>query len=321
MITPEPPTTPIQNRPGLLRRLRGVLPFQKAHGRITIILNPAAGQSSPTLRTFNRIFHEGGYHWEIRLINQFGDGQAHARKAVAEGADIVAVYGGDGSIMDVAAGMIGSQVPLGILPGGTGNIMAAELGIPRLLSESCNLLVNPNHTIRTIDSACANNTCFLMRTGIGLEATVVKEADREIKDLFGMMSYAMAIIQALNTTKPCHFQLDIDGKQIEIDGLICTVANAGSFGLPGLVLSPMVSISDGLLDIFVIRKVDLVSFLAIATRVVGRTEDPYTFPHWQGTHVRVTADPPQDVEADGELICHTPVEVTINPGSLRVIVP
>jgi diacylglycerol kinase (ATP) len=54
---------------------------------------------------------------------------------------------------------------------------------------------------------------------------------------------------------------------------------------------------------------------------VGRTEDPYTFPHWQGTHVRVSADPPQDVEADGELICRTPVEVIINPGALRVIVP
>ena len=62
MTDPEPPTTPVQNRPGLLRRIRQVLPFQKAHGRITIILNPAAGQSSPTLRTFNRIFHEAGYH-------------------------------------------------------------------------------------------------------------------------------------------------------------------------------------------------------------------------------------------------------------------
>jgi diacylglycerol kinase (ATP) len=321
MTAPESPTTPPGSRYGLLRRLRRVLPFKKTHERITIILNPAAGQSSPTLRTFNRIFHDAGFHWEIRLINQFGDGQAHARKAVAEGADIVAVYGGDGSVMDVAAGMIGSQVPLGILPGGTGNIMAGELGIPRLLTESCHLLVNPDHTIRTIDGASANDTCFLMRAGIGLEATIVKEADRETKDFFGMMSYAFAIIYALNTARPCHYQMNIDGKEIEIDGLLCTVANAGYFGLPGLVLSPTVSISDGLLDVFVIRQVDLLSFLAMATRVVGRTEDPYTFPHWQGTHVVVTADPPQDVEADGELISQTPVDVSIIPGALRVIVP
>lgn len=321
MTTPEQPTTPTPNKPGLLRQLRRVLPFQKARGRITIILNPASGQSSPALRTFNRIFQDAGYHWDIRLINQFGDGQAHARKAVAEGADIVAVYGGDGSIMDVANGMQGSLVPLGILAGGTGNALATEFGISRILSEACDLLVDPNHTIRAVDAGCINGTCFMLRAGIGLEAAIVKEADRASIDRFGVIAYALASIQALNTIKPCHFYLDIDGKKIEIDGQACMIANASSLGLPGLILSPHTSISDGLLDVFIIRKTDLMGLLTVASRVVGRTDDPYDFPHWQGARIQVMTDPPQDVEGDGEMLGRTPIEATVNPGALRVIVP
>ena len=315
-------TLPVKIRPSLLGRLRRVLPFQKKKvGRITVILNPAAGQTSPLLKTFNRVFHEAGYAWDIRLTNQFGDGQHHARRAIQEGVDIVAVYGGDGSIMDVAAGMIGSQVPLAILPGGTGNALATELSLPRLMRDSCALLVNPEHKIKAIDAAFANDVCFMLRAGIGLDAIIVKEADRDLVDRFGVVAYAMATIEALNSCRPSNFHLTIDGKEIEVEGQSCMIANAATLGLPGLMLSPNVSICDGLLDVFVIRKADLGGLLALASRVVGRTEDPTTFPHWQGTEIRVVADPLMDVEGDGELIGHTPVTLKVKPGAIRVIVP
>jgi len=99
------------------------------------------------------------------------------------------------------------------------------------------------------------------------------------------------------------------------------IANAATLGLPGLMLSPNVSICDGLLDVFVIRKADLGGLLALASRVVGRTEDTTTFPHWQGTEIRVVADPLMDVEGDGELIGHTPVTLKVKPGAIKVIVP
>jgi len=59
----------------------------------------------------------------------------------------------------------------------------------------------------------------------------------------------------------------------------------------------------------------------VASRVVGRTDDPYDFPHWQGARIQVVTDPPQDVEGDGEMLGHTPIEATVKPGALRVIVP
>ncbi|MGD0005425.1 MAG: diacylglycerol kinase family protein [Anaerolineaceae bacterium] len=314
-------TLPVKVRPSLLGRLRRVLPFHKKVGRLTVILNPAAGQNSPLLKTFNRVFHEAGYQWDIRLTNQFGDGQHHARQAIQEGVDIVAVYGGDGSIMDVAAGMLDSQVPLAILPGGTGNALAMELNLPWPLREACALLVNPAHQVKSIDAALANDVCFMLRAGIGLDAIIVKEADRDLVDRFGVVAYAMATIEALNSCKPSNFHMAIDGKEFDIEGQSCMIANAATLGVPGLMLSPNVSITDGLLDVFVIRKSDLGSLLALASRVVGRTEDPDIFPHWQGAEIKLTADPPVDVEGDGELIGHTPVIVRVKPGAIKVIVP
>ena len=314
-------TMPVKIRSSLLGRLRRVLPFQKKVGRITVILNPAAGQNSPLLKTFNRVFHDAGYQWDIRLTNQFGDGQHHARRAIQEGVDIVAVYGGDGSIMDVAAGMVGSHVPLAILPGGTGNALATELNLPRSLRDACTLVVNPAHQIKAIDAAFVNDVCFMLRAGIGLDAIIVKEADRDLVDRFGVVAYAMATIEALNSCKPSDFHLTIDGKDFFVEGQSCMIANAATLGLPGLMLSPNVSITDGLLEVFVIRKADLGSLLSLASRVVGRTEDQVTFPHWQGTEILVSADPAMDVEGDGELIGHTPVTIKVKPGAIKVIVP
>ena len=314
-------TLPVKIRPSLLGRLRRAMPFRKKVGRIAVILNPAAGQNNPLLKTFNRVFHEAGYQWDIRLTNQFGDGQHHARRAIQEGVDIVAVYGGDGSIMDVAAGMLDSQVPLAILPGGTGNALATELNLPRPLRDSCALLVNPQHQIKAIDAAIANDVCFMLRAGIGLDAIIVKEADRDLVDRFGVVAYAMATIEALNSCKPSNYHLTIDGREFFVEGQSCMIANAATLGIPGLMLSPNVSITDGLLDVFVIRKSDLGSLLALASRVVGRTEDPNTFPHWQGAEIKISADPPVDVEGDGELIGRTPVTIKVRPGAVKVIVP
>jgi diacylglycerol kinase (ATP) len=312
-------TQPTQ-RAGLWRRLREVLPFKKPAGRISIILNPASGHTSPILKTFNRVFHDAGYHWEIRITNQFGDGQRHAQKAIEEGADIIAVYGGDGSIMDVASGMVGSSIPLAILPGGTGNALASEFNLPRSLGDAWALAIKPQHKIRPVDLGSTNGTCFMLRAGIGLEAAIVKGAPRDAIDRFGVLAYALASIQALNESKPSLFQMQIDGNEIEMTGQACMIANAASLGIPGMVLSPRVNISDGLLDVFIIRKADLSGLLAIATNVVVRTEDPNIFPHWQGAVIKINADPVQDIESDGELIGLTPAIIEVLPSAVNVIV-
>jgi diacylglycerol kinase (ATP) len=293
----------------------------KSHKLIRVILNPASGQTEPELKIFNRTFKEAGYAWDVRITQQAGDGTRLAKEAIGDGADIIAVYGGDGSVMEVAAGMVGSNIPLGIIPGGTGNVISIELGIPRDTAAACALIASKSQTLRNVDLGTAGEVSFMLRTGIGLEATVTKSADRDAKDKYGIFAYVISAVQALAEPDMVHYHLTIDGKEIHSEGLSCVVANSGSLGVAGLALSSGVNVSDGLLDIFIIRKADLVSLFSLAASVIGGNENSETMPHWTGKEIDIVADPVQEVQADGELIGESPVHIKVLPQALKVIVP
>ncbi|MGH2353414.1 MAG: diacylglycerol/lipid kinase family protein, partial [Chloroflexota bacterium] len=108
--------------------------------RIAVIINPAAGQDQPVLGTFNRVFQAAGVDWEVFVTKRGGDACRYAEAATRQDFDAVAVYGGDGTVAEVASGLIGGDVPMAIFPGGTANVMSSELGIPRDLAEACALI-------------------------------------------------------------------------------------------------------------------------------------------------------------------------------------
>ena len=101
------------------------LPYPKVH----VVINPAAGQDEPILNVLNDVFHAAGVDWENSLTHKSGDATRLAAEAAASGVDLVAAYGGDGTQMEIANGLLGTGVPQAILPGGTGNAMAHDLGI------------------------------------------------------------------------------------------------------------------------------------------------------------------------------------------------
>ena len=103
---------------------------------IHIIINPAAGKKEAILPIINESMKEAGIKWEVSVTKEAGDGIQMARAAVKEGVDAIAVYGGDGTLMEVISGLMGSEVPLVILPGGSANIMATELAIHKDLKEA-----------------------------------------------------------------------------------------------------------------------------------------------------------------------------------------
>jgi diacylglycerol kinase (ATP) len=293
----------------------------KAIKHISIIYNPAAGQPQAVLKAFNRIFHEAGATWDVHITNENGDGERLAKQVIAAGADVVAVYGGDGTLMDVANGMIGSSVPMAVIPGGTGNVLSVELGIPRDPAAACALIVNPQHVLRPIDVGRVGNHCFLLRVGFGLEANIVQGAGREAKDRYGIFAYLMSILAALSQPTPAHYSLNLDGREFECDGLACMVINAASLGVAGLDLADNISINDGLLDIFIIRKIDLEELFSLAARMLGSPDTPNSLLHWQVSKAHIRSDPPQQIEADGDLIGEAQAAVEILPLALKVIVP
>jgi YegS/Rv2252/BmrU family lipid kinase len=283
-------------------------------------VNPAAGQTAPDLKLLNRMIHGAGYDWEVEVTNEFGDGARWAKRAVDDGASFVAACGGDGTVMDVASGLVGRQVPLAILPLGTGNAVAKELNIPINLAGACTLMLDPRTPVRMIDVGVAGERLFLLRVGAGLEAAIVRTADRELKDRLGIFAYFSATFQAWGQAPVSTYHLVIDGQSIDIEGLACMVANAATLGVPGLSIHPQVRVDDGKMDIFVIRRADLSELASLAGSVIGSTAAS-SLPHWQFQELTLFATPAQEMEADGEELGHTPVHISVMPNALRVISP
>lgn len=289
--------------------------------RIQVIINPAAGQDEPILNTLNDVFQSYEIDWDVAITQRLGDGKRAAQAAVEAGVDVVAVYGGDGTVMDVASGLIGSEMPLAILPGGTGNALLVELGIPLKLAEAAALLCAEPSRVRAIDAAQIGEHYSLLRVDAGIGAKVSKAADREMKDRLGMFAYIVAGIRELTTSPRVNFQLKIDGEEIERQGIACMITNVGSLGRLNLSLSSSIKPDDGVMNVFVINN-DLASALALAASVTEVQQWQDALEQWPCHEITVNADPPQPVEIDGDpLDLLTPFTLKVLPGAIHVLVP
>lgn len=285
---------------------------------IVVIVNPASGQDRPILGIFNKAFHDANINWDIKLTKEAGDAERFAREAIVGGADAVGVYGGDGTVMEVANGLVNTDIPLAIFPGGTANVMSVELGIPGDLVEALALVCSDTSYVRTVDVGRVRERYFLLRLGIGFEADVINNADRQIKDRLGKLAYILSAFKTNMQRTKAAWHLTLDGDPVEAEGVTCMVANSGNIGLPGLPLSRTIDVSDGLLDVLVIRDMDIGSLLQVAASAAGL---PVQLQHWQVKTATIDADPAQAVICDGESLDPTPVTAEIVPQGLHVIVP
>jgi YegS/Rv2252/BmrU family lipid kinase len=265
-------------------------------------------------------FRANGFHWDLAITKESGDGQRLAQQAVSAGADIVAVYGGDGTTTEVASGLQGSRAALGILPGGTTNAIAQSLGIPTDLAGACALIAAPQPALRPVYLGQANDKNFMQVVGVGLPAKMIEKADREQKDKLGWFAYGLATLQALADPPHAVYHLELDGEQIEEEGITCLVINADNLNIPGLRSIPPYP-RNGLLDVVVARKADLASIIAVANAAASGNINVDKLMHWQARQVTVTTDPPQPIQYDGELLGDTPLTVRVVEKPVQVIVP
>jgi YegS/Rv2252/BmrU family lipid kinase len=289
-----------------------------AFKRAQVIVNPAAGQDKPILGTINKAFQEADIEWDMFLTKQAGDGYHFAQDAFAGDVDIVVVYGGDGTVAEVANGLSGTNMPLAILPGGTANVMSVELGIPADLTAALALVCGDVGTIRTIDMGRVRDQLFLLRLGIGYWAEITKNSPREAKNQIGNLAYILSALQQLGKTQNAIYRFKLDHEEVEVEGIACMIANSGNIGLPGLKLSQSIDVGDGLLDVIVIRSVDVGMLLSLTANAIGIVDN---LPHWQAREIELISEPSQSIECDGEIIEDTPVTVSVVPHSLNVIVP
>lgn len=290
--------------------------------RIHVIANPAAGQPEPVMHTLNRVFRKAGYEWDLSITQESGDAHRQAREAVEAGADIVAAYGGDGTVMEVAMGLRESQMPFAILPGGTANLMAVELGIPRDLEKAALVAVDSTSQQRQVDMGrLGEDRYFMLRVGIGFAARKVEYADRDLKDRFGILAYTIAGMKALTDQNKALYRLTLDGEVVEVDGLACLVENAGNMGISGVTPVKNISVSDGMLDVIVVRSSALITLLTSGPKLLEPQAKDEWLLHWQARQISIQAEPAQPLHVDGEMVGETPTEIEVLPNSVRVLVP
>ena len=287
--------------------------------KVHIVINPASGQPQPILNQINDVFYPAGVQWDISLTQKSGDAIRYARQAIAEGAEVVGAYGGDGTVMEVAEGVAGGQTPMAILPGGTANLMSVELGIPKDLTQAAQIIIDPDSVVRQVDMGQVGEKQFMLRVGIGFAGEKVKLADRELKDKWGILAYSIAGLKALETSPVAHYRITVDGVEHETDGKTCLIDNAGNMGTQRVTAAKSVSVSDGLLDVIVVRDASVGSLVAVGDQILGRKPNPDDVKHWQGREITIECDPPQTVQGDGEIWDPTPVSARVLPGVLPVL--
>ena len=249
-----------------------------------------------------------------------GDGAAAAREAADQGFDVVGVYGGDGSVTEVASALAEGGPPMLLLPGGTGNALAEDLGIPAKLADAAALVTGDAFEIRRVDLGRTGEMWFVVRLTMGFEAAMVEAATREMKDRYGWLAYALSGLRTLAQPPSATYSITVDGEAHECDGMAALVANSAATGMTGVRIADDVHVSDGVLDVVVVRSPDLQGWLGSAADAAAG-QQLRMLSHWRGTRIHVEADPVQTVLSDGEEAGVTPVDVTIAPGALGVIVP
>lgn len=289
--------------------------------RVHVIVNPASGQDKPILKTLNSVFRENGIEWEMFLTKKAGDGIRLAKEATAAGADVVAVYGGDGTVREVTTGLLGTGVPILVLPGGTANALAQALGIPTDLAAAASLLTCGECELRQVDVGMVGDLAFLIGVGLGVPGEIADTADREAKDRLGVLAYFISSIQALRNAETVRYRVTIDGETFETEGVSAVILNAGQFGIPGVTIAPSVSMADNQLDLLIFKSKSLPALVSLAASMMRQDEQFAPYDAYQGREIAVEATPSQPVQVDGEVLPAGPVSVKLLPCAATYIVP
>ena len=280
------------------------------------ILNPAA-RSDKAIKLRERIHAlSGGV--PMHLTSEAGDARQIAAQAAHDGVEVIIAAGGDGTLNEVINGIGHAPVHLGILPVGTMNVFATEIGIPLGNLEAAWKVIEQGKVI-SVDLPRANDTHFIQLAGVGLDAEVVRKTTADSKRALGPLSYLLTLVQVA-AHKPPHILLEAEGDRLR-EGSFALIGNGRLYGGPFPVFK-RANLQDGLLDVLVFENQshwDVVRyFQAIA---FGTHPELPDVEYFQTSSLKVTSSGDVPVELDGEIAGMLPCVFSIESQKLLVIAP
>ncbi len=292
--------------------------------RASLVVNPKAGvaDGEPVERLRERLAEH--FELTVRETSQEHDADACAHEALAAGDRLVIAAGGDGTVSAVASVLAGGEVPLGIIPRGTSNSIAAALGIPADEDGAFAVLL-AGHT-RAIDLARVDGRIAVLACSVGLHAETIGETSRESKNRWGVLAYVATGIKKLTELQPFEIEIETDRHRVRCKAVAVTVANLAPIKSVLAQGPSMVRGDDGLLDVTIVAATSLATAVAAGFDLLrtAALQEPATHDdvgYFSSRKLRIVAEPPQHVIVDGEPFGMTPVAIECLPRGLLVLAP
>jgi len=292
--------------------------------RVFAVINPRGGQSDPPAvrQALGRNLPAPTWECVIHESAEDGDMTPAVREAVRAGFSLVVAAGGDGTVSAVANGLVGTGVPLAILPVGTGNSLARELGVPLNLDRACALIAG-EHQVRVVDVMAIGDRYCCLNVSAGLTAVAMRDTTGQSKHRYGLLAYVVTIVRSLAGLQPCRYELEVDSKRVTARASDVLIVN-GTTPVAALVRTgPSLQLDDGILGVYIIRARSLLDYGALAWSMLWGIEsrDRRVRIFEARESIALDARPPAVVQADGDAIGHTPVSIKLVTKALHVIVP
>ena len=295
--------------------------------RALLITNPAAARTQPLGITIVRdALKAAGWMTEVLATGGAGDARRLAEYGREHAVDLVAVFGGDGTTMQAAAALVGTDIALGVIRGGTGNLLAGNLRIPASPARAAEILIRGK--TRRLDLGRMERVdgvhYFAVACGAGMDARVMAGTPSEHKRRWGMAAYVATTLRLIGEVHSTTHHVIVDGVDYEATAAMILVANCGEIIPPYIRLGAAISPQDGLLDIVVMRADSFGESVRavwelLRARGPGRPQGLVGFA--RGREIRVEAAQPEPVQLDGEAAGETPFTATVVPGAINVVVP
>ena len=293
-----------------------------------LIYNPRSGQRDLThdISAIREFLISRGWAVDWFVEDDAKRITALAKEAADAKYDAVIAGGGDGTISRVVNGLAHTETALGVLPAGTGNAWAGEMGIPvskiftrHALLEAAEVIVSGE--VRQVDLGVAGENYFLMWAGVGLDAKVTEEVSYELRRHIGNLATWIRGVQVAREYPGARAVITVDGKKMYKRFILTVIGNAQSYA--GTVrMTSIARMDDGLLDVCVFKGKGFPATLRHLFNIYSQTHmTSPTVDYYQGERILITAEEPLPVHLDGDAVGHTPMEFSVAPRSLRVILP
>jgi len=288
--------------------------------KIRFIINPISGVGGKPIieKAINDNIDRDKFEHEIVYTKAANHATELSREAAEMNYDVVVAVGGDGSVNEVAKGIIGTRTSLGIIPAGSGNGLAHHLKISANPAKAVKVINEMNSIL--IDTVRINNETFVSIAGVGFDALVAKKYAKEGKR--GFWSYFKIVTREYMAYKPKKYTLTIDGQVLERKALLISFANSCQFGYHASI-SPDAELSDGLVDVCICNKVPLIEAPLIANLLYLKQIDKSKYVEIiKAKHVIVKRKRNRIINLDGEPVkAGKELTINVNPLSLNVIIP